>query len=170
MSGTGGVSGRSFASAMMCSKVMSVCVHTSTTHTSCGVPLWLCATAVMPLVGVRRITWTTMGSRLMASTTASSCSTLEKSRPFTWRKQTAERQFEYIAFEMLPLSLDGDLVKELSFWDNLTYHLDILASVILWWKDAKPILFCNIWIRLCQWQNIQLNVLSLREKSQWKVQ
>lgn len=84
MSGTGGVAGRSFASAMMCSKVMSVCVQTSTTHTSCGVPLWLCATAAVALVGVRRRTWTTIGSRLMASTTASSWSTLEKSRAFTW--------------------------------------------------------------------------------------
>lgn len=84
MSGTGGVAGRSFASAMMCSKVMSVCVQTSTTHTSCGVPLWLCAAAAVALVGVRRRTWTTMGSRLMASATASSWSTLEKLRPFTW--------------------------------------------------------------------------------------
>lgn len=33
-SGTGGVAGRSLASAMMCSKVMSVCVQTSATHTS----------------------------------------------------------------------------------------------------------------------------------------
>ena len=31
MSGTGGVAGLSLARAMMCSKVMSVCVHTSTT-------------------------------------------------------------------------------------------------------------------------------------------
>lgn len=88
MSGTGGVAGRSFASAMMCSKVMSVCVQTSTTHTSCGVLLWLCATAAVALVGVRRRTWTTMGSRLMASTTVSSWSTLEKSRAFTWWKTT----------------------------------------------------------------------------------
>lgn len=84
MSGTGGVTGRSLASAMMCSKVMSVCVQTSTTHTSCGDPPWLWTTAAVALVGVRRRTWTTMGSRLMASTTASSCSALEKSRPFTW--------------------------------------------------------------------------------------
>ena len=34
MSGTGGVVGRSLASAMMCSKVMSVCVQTSTTWIS----------------------------------------------------------------------------------------------------------------------------------------
>lgn len=90
MSGTGGVAGLSLARAMMCSKVMSVCVQTSTTHTSCGVPPWLCATACAPLVGVRRRTWTTMGSRLMASTTASSCSTLEKSRPFTWGNKNKE--------------------------------------------------------------------------------
>lgn len=88
MSGTGGVAGRSLASAMMCSKVMSVCVQTSTTHASCGVLPQLCATAAAPLVGVRRRTWTTMGSRLMASTTVSSWSTLEKSRAFTWRKAT----------------------------------------------------------------------------------
>lgn len=86
MSGTGGVAGRSFASAMMCSKVMSVCVQTSTTHTSWGVPLSLCPQAAAALVGVLRRTWTTMGSRLMASTTASSWSTLEKSRAFTWGK------------------------------------------------------------------------------------
>lgn len=76
MSGTGGVAGRSLASAMMCSKVMSVCVQTSARNTSCGAPPWL--------TGARRRTWTTMGSRLMASTTASSWSTLEKLRPFTW--------------------------------------------------------------------------------------
>lgn len=81
MSGTGGVAGRSLASAMMCSNVMSVCVQTSTTHTSCAESQFFCTTVA--LAGVRRRTWTTMGSRLMASTTDSSCSTLEKSRPFT---------------------------------------------------------------------------------------
>lgn len=84
ISGTGGVAGRSLASAMMCSKVMSVCVHTSTTHTSCGTPPWLRDTVAVAPLGVRRRTWTTMGSRLMASTTASSWPALEKSRPFTW--------------------------------------------------------------------------------------
>ena len=76
MSGTGGVGERSLANAMMCSKVMSVCVHTSATPTSCLSP-WR--------RGVRRSTCTTMGSLLMASTTASSDPAFEKSRPFTWR-------------------------------------------------------------------------------------
>lgn len=93
MSGTGGVAGRSLANAMMCSKVMSVCVQTSATHTSWGVPLRFCATAAVALVGVRRRTCTTMGSRRMASTTASSWSTLEKSRPFTWRKNKRKTRF-----------------------------------------------------------------------------
>lgn len=94
MSGTGGVAGRSLASAIICSKVMSVCVHTSTTHTSCGELVLLCTTAAAALVGVRRRTWTTIGSRLMASTTASSCSTLAK--PFTWGK-TESKQFQEVS-------------------------------------------------------------------------
>lgn len=99
MSGTGGVAGLSLASAMMCSKVMSVCVQTSATHTSCGAPLWLCrATADVPLVGVRCRTWTTMGSRLMASTTASSWSTLEKSRAFTCWDKTANHSVNLYLF------------------------------------------------------------------------
>lgn len=77
MSGTGGVAGRSFASAMMCSKVMSVWVQTSVTRTSCDAPA----------AGVRRRTWTTMGSRRMASATVPSWSTLENSRAFTCGKE-----------------------------------------------------------------------------------
>lgn len=75
MSGTGGVLGLIFARAMMCSKVMSVWVHTSTTHTSCRLP-WL--RDAWP----RLSTCTTIGSFRMAST-APSCPDLEKSRPFT---------------------------------------------------------------------------------------
>ncbi len=114
MSGTGGVAGRSFARAMMCSKVMSVCVHTSTTHTSCGMLPWLLATAAVPLVGVRRRTWTTMGSRLMASTTASSWSTLEKSRAFTYGDKTKNHS------------------DSVSWWKDATHillqHLNTLVS------------------------------------------
>ena len=86
MSGTGGVAGRSFARAMMCSKVISVCVQTSVTHTSFVALLLLCATAAVALLGVCRRTWTTMGSRRMVSATVSSWPALEKSRAFTWEK------------------------------------------------------------------------------------
>lgn len=86
MSGTGGVAGRSFASAMMCSKVMSVWVQTSVTCASGGVP------SAPARTGGRRRTWATMGSRrmasrLMASATVPSWSTLENSRVFTCRRE-----------------------------------------------------------------------------------
>lgn len=78
MSGTGGVEGRSFASAMMCSKVMSVWVHTSTTWISWGGP-W-----GRPL-GVRLMTCTTTGSlAARKASTVSSWLDLDNSFPFTW--------------------------------------------------------------------------------------
>lgn len=80
-SGTGGVEGRSFASAMMCSKVMSVWVHTSTTWISWGGP-W-----GRPL-GVRRMTCTTTGSlAARKASTVSSWLDLDNSFPFTWGGQ-----------------------------------------------------------------------------------
>lgn len=80
-SGTGGVEGRSFTNAMMCSKVMSVWVHTSTTWISWGRP-W-----GRPL-GVRLMTCTTTGS--LAARKASAVSSwldLDNSFPFTWGGQ-----------------------------------------------------------------------------------
>ncbi len=80
-SGTGGVEGRSFASAMMCSKVMSVWVHTSTTWISWGGP-W-----GRPL-GVRLMTCTTTGSLApRKASTVSSWLDLDNSFPFTWGGQ-----------------------------------------------------------------------------------
>lgn len=80
-SGTGGVEGRSFASAMMCSKVMSVWVHTSTTWISWGGP-W-----GRPL-GVRLMTCTTTGSlAARKASTVSSWLDLDNSFPFTWEGQ-----------------------------------------------------------------------------------
>lgn len=79
-SGTGGVEGRSFASAMMCSKVMSVWVHTSTTWISWGGP-W-----GRPL-GVRLMTCTTTGSlAVRKASTVSSWLDFDNSFPFTWAK------------------------------------------------------------------------------------
>lgn len=79
-SGTGGVEGCSFASAMMCSKVMSVWVHTSTTWISWGGP-W-----GRPL-GVRLMTCTTTGAlAARKASTVSSWLDLDNSFPFTWRK------------------------------------------------------------------------------------
>lgn len=80
-SGTGGVEGCSFARAMMCSKVMSVWVHTSNTWISCKGP-W-----GRPL-GVRLMTCTTTGSlALQKDSTVSSWLDLDRSFPFTWRRQ-----------------------------------------------------------------------------------
>lgn len=148
MSGTGGVAGRSLASAMMCSKVMSVCVHTSATHTSWGAPLWLCATAAVALVGVRRRTCTTMGSRLMASTTASSWSTLEKSRPFTWRNVRAKSHFT--------------LRSEPPLGNNPTNHM--LSSIILLGR-MQIILITPIIPK-----TRQVSCLRKLEAREWKVQ
>lgn len=107
-SGTGGVEGRSFANAMMCSKVMSVWVHTSTTWISWGGP-W-----GRPL-GVRLMTCTTTGS--LAARKASAVSSwldFDSSFPFTCgQKGDSQCNLLLVTVEMIPAT-DGESPKMVS--------------------------------------------------------
>jgi len=133
-SGTGGVEGRSFASAMMCSKVMSVWVHTSTTWISWGGP-W-----GRPL-GVRLMTCTTTGSLAARKvSTVSSWLDLDSSLPLTWGWQgyywihfdsNMVKYMLYLAF--FPFLLEKYLMGVDLLWDQ---HNPSKPLLILHWKPT----------------------------------